>query len=132
MKKSAFITPLARVRGLGSARSGVGHYIHQRLSAVLMIPLCLWLVYFIVTIAHSNLEEIVFVIAGPLNAFALVLFMSASLYHGMLGIKVIIEDYVHCECIKSGLITGLYLVSYITIIAGVISVLGLHFKYYLA
>jgi succinate dehydrogenase / fumarate reductase membrane anchor subunit len=87
--------PLARARGHGSAKSGVHHWFAQRASAVLLIFLVAWLIYAAFALAGADHAEARAFLAQPANAAAAILLVVAVLYHAMLGLQVVIEDYVH-------------------------------------
>ena len=87
--------PLARARGLGSARSGVHHWIVQRATSVLLVLLVPWALYAVVTVAGAGHAEAATFIAQPWNATLAVVFVLTLLYHAALGLQVVIEDYVH-------------------------------------
>jgi succinate dehydrogenase / fumarate reductase membrane anchor subunit len=87
--------PLAKARGLGSAKEGVHHWYAQRASAVLLIFLVGWLIYAIIKLSGADHSEASAFIANPTNAAFLVVLIVASLYHAVLGLQVVIEDYVH-------------------------------------
>jgi succinate dehydrogenase / fumarate reductase membrane anchor subunit len=87
--------PLAKARGLGSAKQGVHHWYAQRASAVLLILLVGWLIYAMITLAGAAHGQAADFIAKPVNAAFLVLLVVSLFYHAMLGLQVIIEDYVH-------------------------------------
>ena len=93
-------TPLGKVRGLGSAREGTGHFWRQRLTAVANIPLILFFLGFLISINGADYATVRAAFANPFVSlmFALVLF--SALYHMRLGMQAIIEDYVHGEGIK--------------------------------
>jgi succinate dehydrogenase / fumarate reductase membrane anchor subunit len=88
-------TPLARVRGLGSAKSGVEHWWLQRLTAVANIPLVLFLIVFVLMHLGSTRAEVIASVGRPFIAIALLLAFLSVLWHMRLGMQVIIEDYVH-------------------------------------
>jgi len=97
-------TPLGKVRGLGSAREGTGHFWRQRLTAVANIPLILFFLGFLISLNGADYETVRSAFANPFVSlmFALVLF--SALYHMRLGMQVIIEDYIHGEGMKLALI----------------------------
>lgn len=87
-------TPLARARGLGSAHEGAGHWWLQRLTAAALVPLGVWFAAGCVRLAGLGHGEFTALVADPLNAVLLLLFLGAGLYHGWLGARVVVEDYV--------------------------------------
>ncbi len=93
-------SPLGRARGLGSAKSGVHHWWMQRLTAIALAPLCLWLVYGLVSVSGESHAEAVAWLSQPLTAVTMILLLAAMFYHSMLGVQVVIEDYVHGEFSK--------------------------------
>jgi succinate dehydrogenase / fumarate reductase membrane anchor subunit len=88
-------TPLARVRGLGSAKEGVSHWWWQRLTAIALVPLCVWLVWFVTSLLGADYNTVRASVAKPLNGGLLMAFVVALFYHGQLGLQVVIEDYIH-------------------------------------
>ncbi len=95
-----FQTPLAKVRGLGSAKAGTGHFWMQRITAITLIPLSLWMVSFTQHLLDASHAEIVTWLAGPLDTVLAIAWVVAAFYHAALGLQVVIEDYVHTEWIK--------------------------------
>lgn len=93
-------TPLARVRGLGSAKEGADHFWRQRLTAVANIPLTLFLVFTVIKLAGSSHAEAVQWLGSPLVALALTAGVLSAVIHMRLGMQTIIEDYVHGEGVK--------------------------------
>lgn len=91
----ALRTPLKSARGLGSAQSGVRHWWLQRITAVALVPLGLWLLWLLAGLAHADYAIARAAIAQPMNAVLLVAFVVSAYWHGALGLQVIIEDYVH-------------------------------------
>jgi succinate dehydrogenase / fumarate reductase membrane anchor subunit len=82
-------------RDLGSAKSGLHHWLAQRFSAVGLILLSLWLVASLLDLAFKPYGNYVYWIRNPLNASALILFLGFGFYHSALGLQTVIEDYVH-------------------------------------
>lgn len=118
-----FQTPLARARGLGAAKKGVQHWWWQRLTAVVLVPLCLWFIGTIVTMQASDYSTVVNWIQSPLVSGLLVFLIAALFYHTQLGLQAVIEDYVHSEWVKiTALIVAQFLMILLTLTA-VIAVL---------
>jgi succinate dehydrogenase / fumarate reductase membrane anchor subunit len=97
MNTHHFRTPLGRVRGLGSARSGTGHFWHQRVTAVSNVPLVIAFVLILVSLLGRSHAAVVQILGSPLVATVMLLFIASITYHMRLGMQMIIEDYVHDE-----------------------------------
>jgi len=97
MSGTQFRTPLGRVRALGSAKSGTGHFWHQRLTAVANVPLTIAFVVILVSLLGRSHAAVVQILGSPLVAIVMLLFIGSITYHMKLGMQVIIEDYVHDE-----------------------------------
>ncbi len=95
--------PLARVRGLGSAKSGVAHWWVQRLTAMTLLPLTIWFVFIVLSGLHSDYAAAQAIVAQPLNALLLITFVIALFWHAQLGLQVVIEDYVHTHWLELAL-----------------------------
>jgi succinate dehydrogenase / fumarate reductase, membrane anchor subunit len=93
-------TPLARVRGLGAARSGTDHFWRQRLTAVANIPLTIAVVVIIVMLLGRNQAAVAQILGSPAVAIILLLFVISTTMHMRIGMQVVIEDYVHDELAK--------------------------------
>jgi succinate dehydrogenase / fumarate reductase membrane anchor subunit len=112
-------TPLARVRGLGSAREGAEHFWRQRLTAVANIFLVAFLVWLLVTLAGADYATVKRTLAKPQVAIPLLLLVLSGLVHMRIGMQVIIEDYVHAEGRK---LVVLMLNSFFTFVVGLVCV----------
>jgi succinate dehydrogenase membrane anchor subunit len=93
-------TPLARVRGLGSAKDGTEHFWKQRLTAVSNLILIAFAIFLIVRLAGADYPTVKGTLARPQNAIALLLLILSGVIHMRLGMQNIIEDYVHAEGYK--------------------------------
>ena len=115
-------TPLKRARGLGSAKSGVHHWIVQRVTAVALIPLCLWLVYLVLAAMHADYAQARALVHAPVNALLLIAFVLAVFWHVQLGLQVVIEDYVHTHWLE---ITSQLVVKFFCVLGAVACVLAI-------
>jgi succinate dehydrogenase / fumarate reductase membrane anchor subunit len=88
-------TPLARVKGLGAAGHGAGHWWVHRMTAVSNIPLIVAFVIIVANLAGRGYEEAVAVVSHPLIAILLILAVVSVTNHMRMGMQIIIEDYVH-------------------------------------
>jgi succinate dehydrogenase / fumarate reductase membrane anchor subunit len=95
MKTHRYRAPLKDVRGLGSAQAGTHHFIVQRLTALALIFLACWFLYFVVNLMQADHLTATDAVAKPWNAVLLVAFLMAMFWHAQLGVQVVIEDYVH-------------------------------------
>ena len=107
-------TALARIRFLGSAKSGTHHSWHMRVTSVALMPLSILFVWILVSLADRFLP-----------ATVMILFILTSAYHMRLGMQTIIEDYVHDEPIKTWSIIANLLFSVLVGFAGLFAVLKL-------
>ena len=116
-------SPIGRAIGLGSAKEGVDHWWLQRLTAVALVPLTLWFVAAIIRLAGADIETVRDWVASPLPAILLVLLVIATFWHASLGLQIVIEDYVHAELAKLGLLMVVRLGCFALAVAGVFAVL---------
>lgn len=116
-----FQTPLAKVRGLGSAKEGTGHFWMQRITAISLIPLSFWMVAFTQHLFNSPHEQIIAWLAEPLNTTVAIAWAIASFYHAALGLQVVIEDYIHTEWIKLSIIVLMKLTFFFFAIAAIVA-----------
>lgn len=98
--KNSIRTPRARVRGLGAAGHGVGHWWMQRLTAAANAPLMVAFVGVIALMAGRTYPEAVALVSHPAVAIVLILAVASVAIHMRLGMQVIIEDYIHAPGLK--------------------------------
>jgi succinate dehydrogenase / fumarate reductase, membrane anchor subunit len=120
-------TPLGRVRGLGSARSGTGHFWQQRLTAIAAVPLTIAGVVLVISLTGRSYPAVKQILASPLVAVLMLLFILSNLVHMKIGMQVIIEDYVHDEKQKLTLLVLNTFFSYAIGLACVFAVLKISF-----
>jgi succinate dehydrogenase / fumarate reductase membrane anchor subunit len=115
-------TPLARVRGFGTAKSGTQHFWHQRLTAVANIPLTIAAVIILIMLLGRNQAATAQILGSPAVAIIMLLFIISIVTHMKIGMQVIIEDYVHDE---SGKLTLLMANTFFCCVVGAIAVYAL-------
>jgi succinate dehydrogenase / fumarate reductase membrane anchor subunit len=123
--KKSLRTPLAKVRGLGSAKEGVEHWWFQRMTALALIPLTLWFVYAVIALSGADYKTVAAWAGAPLNAIFLVLLIATMFHHAVLGCQVVIEDYVHHEALKTVSLITLKFTAIVLAAASIFAVLKL-------
>jgi len=119
----AFESDLSKVMQLGSNKKATQLWWAQRLTAIALIPLVFWFVFFVVKLVLINKGEDVVESISPFNVVFLIMFIGFGIYHGVLGVIDIIEDYIHHRTIKVASIIFLKLFSTLTAITGISAVL---------
>jgi len=120
-------TPLSKVKGLGAAKEGAGHWWQQRLTSIALIPLVLWFSFSIALIAVADYATVSVWIGSPISTVLMMLAIVVGFYHGYLGLQVIIEDYISHEALKIGLLIFIALLFVLLATLGVVSVLKISF-----
>ncbi|MEY2167547.1 MULTISPECIES: succinate dehydrogenase, hydrophobic membrane anchor protein [unclassified Rhodanobacter] len=115
--------PLKRARGLGSAQSGVGHWWTQRVTAAALILLGVWFVITVLSLLHAEYATAKAAVAKPWNALLLILFIVTMFWHAVLGLQVVIEDYVHTRWKEVVLLVAIKFLAVLCALAGVLAVL---------
>ena len=118
---------LARAKGLGSAKEGTDHWLAQRLTAVALLPLVIWLVYSILKLQGADYAAFTTWLAHPIHAILMILLIIATAYHAKLGVQVIVEDYIHNEGFKMVKLIGQKLFFFALAVACVFSILKISF-----
>ncbi len=98
--QSSMRTPLGKVRGLGSARSGTGHFWLQRVTAVANVVLAVAFIAIVISLVGKPYAAALATLSHPVVALLMLLFVVSGLVHMRLGMQTIIEDYVHAEGAK--------------------------------
>jgi succinate dehydrogenase / fumarate reductase, membrane anchor subunit len=118
-------SPLGRAVGLGSAKEGVGHWVAQRVTAIALVPLALWFATAVIELTGADFDAMQDWVGRPLPAIGLILLLIATFYHAALGLQVVIEDYVHGELARLGLVILTRLACITLAVAGMVAVLAL-------
>lgn len=125
--EAKFRTPLNRVRGLGSAKDGTHHWWAQRITAIALVPLLVWFVVALVSIADADYADAVNWIRSPIVTVFMVGLLGALFHHAQLGVQVVVEDYVHTEWLKFASIILLKLLALVLALASILAVLKVSF-----
>ena len=121
-------TPLSQVKGHGSAKEGTGHFWVQRLTAIAMIPLVLWLCFSVASLPGMSQEEIRVWLSGSFTAVMMIVLVLVGLYHAKLGLQMIIEDYVGNHGTRTVAVIAVTLLCGFLAILGVFSVMRIAFS----
>ncbi len=116
-----FRTALYGVRGLGSAKSGTHHWWMQRVTALALVPLMLWLAFALASLGTMDYGAAVSWVRSPVNTVLLLASLLALFHHTQLGLQVVLEDYVHHEGVKIASLLGL---KFLTLLLGLASALA--------
>jgi len=122
-RKDNLRSDLGRVRGLGSAKEGVHHWWWQRLSAIALIPLSLWFVAELVFLTDVDRATAIQWLGSPVTLGLMSLFLIAVLYHAVLGLQVVIEDYIHAKPAKLILLLFVQFAGFALATAGIVAML---------
>ena len=118
---------LSRAHGLGSAKTGVYHWWLQRLTAIALIPLCLWFGVMMVCISNGSYQAAINWLTSPLQVALMIAFTSTLSHHAYLGMQVIIEDYIHNEGFKIISLIAIKLAFVLCALISIVSILTISF-----
>lgn len=117
---------MSKIKIAPSTKTGAHHWLMQRIAAIALIPLIFWLIFSLVEIAYDPAGYLPVFFAYPFNAIMGILLIATSLYHGSLGMRVIIEDYISNKTKMHFYIMLVHFISIATAVAGVVSIIRLH------
>jgi succinate dehydrogenase / fumarate reductase, membrane anchor subunit len=120
-------SPLGRVVGLGSAKSGVRHWWLQRLTSIALVPLTVWFTVSLLSLPAMDHVTVVSWMAQSWNALLLILFVGVATYHSQLGVQVVVEDYIPEPGMKTVTLVLLTFVHAFLAVAGVFAILKVAF-----
>ena len=123
----SLVTPLSRVLGLGSARDGTAHWWGQRLSAIALTVLGLWLVIAVAGFEALDYASVAGWVQQPLTSVLLALTVLTVCYHSQLGVQMVVEDYVHATGLKIATLIASKFIHVLLAAVGLIAVLKLAF-----
>ncbi|BAF89742.1 MULTISPECIES: succinate dehydrogenase, hydrophobic membrane anchor protein [Azorhizobium] len=116
-------TPLGRVRGLGSARSGTEHFFLQRLTAIGNLILVVITLGIMISLLGAGYNAAHATLGNPIVAVVILLLLLSVTTHMRIGMQVVIEDYVHSEGLKVALIIANTFFTTVVGLAGAFAVL---------
>ena len=119
-------SPLGKVLGLGSAKQGAHHWWMQRVTAVGLALLGIWFLVSLACVGSFEYVAIVKWAANPCNAALLAVMIGTLAYHSLLGVQVVIEDYIH-GVLKTALIVLSNFFHVVLAAIGIVSVLRIAF-----
>lgn len=120
-------TPLGRVAGLGSAHNGVHHWWLQRLTSLALVPLAAWFTISLLSLPSLDHVTVLAWMTQPWTAVLLILFVLVATWHSQLGVRVVIEDYVHGSGSRTLVLVAVTFAHVIVGVAGVFAVLKVAF-----
>jgi succinate dehydrogenase / fumarate reductase membrane anchor subunit len=115
--------PLKVARGLGSSQSGVGHWWSQRVTAAALVLLGVWFVATVLCLLHADYTTARAAVGKPWNALLLIAFVLTMFWHAVLGLQVVIEDYVHVRWKEVALMVAIKFLAVLGALASVLAVL---------
>lgn len=124
-----FRSQLGRVRGPGTARSGVHHWRSSRLSSIALIPLTLWFIFSVLRLVGVPQEAVAHWAARPVNTVLMLALIATTFYHTSLGLQVILEDYVHDRRFAIGAMLAQKAACWLLGLLAAVSVLKLALQY---
>jgi succinate dehydrogenase / fumarate reductase membrane anchor subunit len=116
-------SPLARVLGQGSAKGGVHHWWVQRLTSVALVPLTVWFVVSLLSLPSVDHATVAAWIGQLWTAVFLILLVLTAAWHSQLGVRVVVEDYVHGSGMKTLTLALLTFFHVVVAVAGVLAIL---------
>lgn len=121
--KGGLKNPMARARNLGSAHEGLHHWIAQRISAIVLIPLTYWLCWSAIGLVHADHAAVAAWLAQPCNTILMIMTVITMFYHAILGCQVVIEDYLHTEWFKIAKLVSMKIVLFTACVACLYAIL---------
>jgi succinate dehydrogenase / fumarate reductase membrane anchor subunit len=97
MSQGESATPLGKVRGLGSAGQGGGHWLEERFTSVELVLLSFWLIFSLLMLPNFEFATLKEWLGSAWGAIPMALFVVAAFKHGLDGLRVVVDDYVHEE-----------------------------------
>jgi succinate dehydrogenase / fumarate reductase membrane anchor subunit len=120
-------SPLGAVSGLGSAKGGVHHWWLQRLTSIALVPLTIWFTVSILSLPSMDHVTLIAWMAQSWTALLLIVLVLVATYHSQLGVRVVVEDYVHTAGMKTLILVIVTFTHALLAVAGVFAILKVAF-----
>jgi succinate dehydrogenase / fumarate reductase membrane anchor subunit len=120
-------SPLGRVLGLGSARGGSSHWYAQRVTAVALVLLALWLVVSLASLDGASHEQVTGWLRQPLNSALALLLVVVAAWHAVLGLQVVVDDYVADKGTRVAVLIAIKFAFVVAAVVGALAVLRIAF-----
>ena len=120
-------SPLGAVSGLGSAKSGAHHWWLQRLTSIALVPLTIWFAISILSLPSMDHVTVITWMAQSWTALLLIVLVLVATYHSQLGVRVVVEDYVHATGTKTLTLVIVTFAHALLAVAGVFAILKVAF-----
>jgi len=120
-------SPLGVVSGLGSAKGGVHHWWLQRLTSIALVPLTIWFTVSLLSLPSMDHVTVIAWMAQSWTALLLIVLVLVATYHSQLGVRVIVEDYIHTAGMKTLTLVTVTFAHALLAVAGVFAILKVAF-----
>ncbi|AAU03602.1 succinate dehydrogenase, hydrophobic membrane anchor protein [Rickettsia typhi] len=117
-----FKAEIIKSKSSSSSKSGAHHWLLQRVTGVVLALCSFWLIYFMFTNKNNDINIIMWEFKKPFNIVILLITVTISLYHSVLGMRVVIEDYINCHKLRNTLIIIVKLFCILTIVAFIVAI----------
>jgi len=126
-QNNSILSDAKKAKGLGGAHHGNSHWMAQRVTAIVNIPLIIWAVYSVFNLQGASYLEFTEWLSSPLNSILAILFVLNTFYHASLGNQVIVEDYISCTWFRKAKLIGQKLFFIALGVATIFSILKIAF-----
>jgi succinate dehydrogenase / fumarate reductase membrane anchor subunit len=126
MNRKRMRSPLGRALELGSAKDGVKQWWLERVTAIALVPLTVWFAASIVVHTGNDYVTLIAWLRTPIATILMVLLLIALFYHTVLGLQVVIEDYIHSG-MKIPVLLGMRFGCFALAAAGILAMLRIAF-----
>ena len=120
-------SPLGRVLGTGSAKEGVQHWWAQRLTSIALVPLSIWFAVSLLSLPSFDHALVAAWMSQSRTALPLVLFVLVGAWHSQLGVRVVVDDYVHATGLRTLILVVVTFAHALVAAAGVFAILKVAF-----